>query len=480
MTANPDAAARRLKRTVQDPVRFARTFLGLDLWPTQEAILRSVAEHPRTAVKACHASSKTFTAAAALPWWITCFPDGVVITTAPTWHQVERVLWQQVRQMAQETTLVTYPIPRKTELRLDPSRYAIGLSTDEAVRFQGFHGHILVIIDEAPGVRSEIWEAIEGIRAGGDVHVLALGNPTDPSGPFADAWGVQAASWHAFTISAFDTPNLAGLGREDLLALEDDALDHNVRPYLVTRRWVREKWEEWGQHGSPLWEARVLGQFPVQTNEALYPLAWLEQAKIRVRPDAGTQPIEAGLDVAGPGEAETVVAIRQGSNLLALQAWPGADPIEAVVSFLAPWQRRITTVRVDEVGLGYHFALDLRKRGFPVEGVNVGKPARNPERFLNLKAEIAWGFRERLEKGDCTGLSDEQAIAQFAGLHYAHDARGRIVVESKESLRKRGLPSPDRVDAILLAFAGRSRTRLLTPTRPDPGAIFAGIWDKKF
>jgi hypothetical protein len=78
-----------------------------------------------------------------------------------------------------------------------------------------------------------------------------------------------------FTISAFDSPNLAGLTLDDLLALPDAALDHCPRPYLVTRRWVREKYAEWGP-GHPLWEARVLGQFPTQAEDALISLAWLE------------------------------------------------------------------------------------------------------------------------------------------------------------------------------------------------------------
>ena len=443
--------------------------------------MRSVAAHPRTAVKACHASSKTFTAAAAVLWWITRYADGVAITTAPTWQQVERVLWGQIQASARAARVLQYPQPLKTELRLGPNRYAIGLSTDEAVRFQGFHGRILIVLDEAPGVRPEIWEAIEGIRAGGDVHVLALGNPTDPSGPFADAFGIQATTWSTFTISAFDTPNLAGLSPEDLLALDEDGLGASVRPYLVTRRWVREKWDEWGQHGSPLWEARVLGQFPVQTKEALFPLAWLETAHHRA-PSAKSEQerCEAGIDVAGPGEAETVVAIRQGLDLVALEAWSGSDPRDAVTTFLAPWRGRLRTVRVDAAGIGYYFGRHLSDRGFPVEAVNVGNAARQPERFVNRKAELAWGFRERLEQGHVAGLTDDTAIAQFAGLHYEHDARGRIAVESKGSLRKRGLPSPDRAEAILLAFAGGHRVRLnLDPLPAWARGPFHGLWNKE-
>jgi hypothetical protein len=71
----------------------------------------------------------------------------------------------------------------------------VGLSTDQGVRFQGFHGRVLIVVDEAPGVKADIWEAIEGIRAGGDVRVLALGNPTIASGPFHDAFTSNRDGW---------------------------------------------------------------------------------------------------------------------------------------------------------------------------------------------------------------------------------------------------------------------------------------------
>src|SRR5512143_3127190 len=241
-----DATDADLRAVIADPVRFARGLLRCDLWPVQAQILRAVAASSRTAVKACHASGKTFVAAVAVLWWVTRFPDGIVVTTAPTWVQVERVLWGEIHRAAQRSR-IKYPPLNQTELKLGPNNYAIGLSTNEGVRFQGFHGdHILIVLDEAPGVLPEIWEAIEGISAGGDVRVLALGNPTVSSGPFFDAFSANRDLWRTFTISAFDTPNLAGLSLADVLALDDGALDIAPNPYLVTRRWVREKWSEWG------------------------------------------------------------------------------------------------------------------------------------------------------------------------------------------------------------------------------------------
>ena len=253
-----------------DPVEFSRRAFGHQHWGVQADILRSVATNPRTAVKACHASGKTFCAAAAVLWWITAHPDGIAVTTAPTWTQVERVLWGEIRKSLGQSR-IHYPQPTRTRLELGPNRYAMGLSTNEGVRFQGWHGKILIVIDEAPGVRPDIFEAIEGIRAGGDVRVLALGNPVISSGPFYDSFSVNREAWSLFTIGAFDTPNLAGLDLESLLALSEDELDHTVRPYLTTRRWVKEKYLEWGP-GHASWESRVLGNFPKQAQDALISL----------------------------------------------------------------------------------------------------------------------------------------------------------------------------------------------------------------
>src|SRR5712692_450707 len=152
-------------RVIQDPTRFASVMLGHYVWSKQCDILQSVATHARTAVKACHASGKTFTAAEAVLWWITRYTDGIAVTTAPTWTQVESLLWGEIRKAVIPparggTCRLTYPEPATTKLKLAEGRYALGLSTNKGVRFQGFHGRLLIVLDEAPGVLPEIYEAI--------------------------------------------------------------------------------------------------------------------------------------------------------------------------------------------------------------------------------------------------------------------------------------------------------------------------------
>jgi phage terminase large subunit len=445
--------ARRLLRAVEDPAQFAEVMLGHEVWSKQREMLDSVARHACTAVKACHASGKTFTAAEVVLWWVTSHEEAIAITTAPTWIQVERVLWGEIRT-AVSGARIQYPKPSNTALQLGPARYAIGLSTNEGVRFQGFHGNVLVVLDEAPGVLSEIWEAIEGIRAGGDVRVLALGNPTIASGPFYEAFTSQRESWNLVTISAFDTPNLEGLTLETLLHLPEEELNHNPYPYLTTRRWVKEKYLEWGSE-HPLWQSRVLGNFPFQAEDALLSLSWLEAARYRETADEG--PFHAGLDVAGPGEDETVVCVRRGSRIVLIKTLAGQDPRGDVVAALRPYKSRLATVNVDSVGIGYYMAKHLRDHELTVEEVNVGERPNDTEKYVNRKAELYWGLRERVQSGDMGGLSDERTIAQLAGIRYSHNSRGQIVIESKGDARKRGVKSPDRAEALMLAFADLRR-----------------------
>lgn len=434
-------------------------------WDIPRRILRAMARpRARVAVKACHASSKTFTAAELLLWGLTRYRHGFKgITTAPTGRQVEMLAWAEIHQ-AIRTSRVAYPEPHQRMLTVQHGlRYLQGIATNEGVNFQGYHapdnGVSIIVIDEAPGVEQAIYEAIEGIRAGGDVRVLALGNPTVPSGPFYDMFTGHRRSWQTFTIGAFDTPNLRGLTLDDVLAMpEDDGgpLDDNPWPFLITRRYVREKFDEWGP-GHPMWESRVLGMFPQQATNAMFPLVWIEGARNREAPDHPQLEVEAGIDVAGPGKDETVVAVRCGNAIVGMHATKEPDPRGSVVAFLTPFASRLRRVRVDVTGIGWNFYLHLRDLGFNVYPVNFGgqslvvDEAEN-RKFLNLKAELYWGFRLRLQEGGVDNLTDEIAVGQLSGILYDYDERGRVRVEPKKQAEKRGIASPDRAEAIILAF----------------------------
>src|SRR5882672_5914457 len=175
----------------------------------------------------------------------------------------------------------------------------------------------------------------------------------------SDAFSAKREGWSLLTISAFDTPNLADLTLERLLEMRDSELDDNPFPYLTTRRWVKEKYQEWGP-GHPLWESRVLGNFPQQSEDALLSLTWLEAAKNRETADG---PVNAGVDVAGPGEDETVLCVRRGPKIVLLQAWSNPDARGEVLAALFPWKAELKKVNVDSIGIGYHLTTHLRDHG---------------------------------------------------------------------------------------------------------------------
>jgi len=166
--------------------------------------------------------------------------------------------------------------------------------------------------------------------------------------------------------------------------------------------------------------------------------------------------LHAGIDVAGPGEDETVAVIRDSPGaIVALQAWGRPDPRGEVAAFLAPYKSRLESVNVDSAGIGYYFGRHLSDLGYLVNSVNVGAAPSSPAKFGNLKAQLYWALRERFEAGEVAGLTDELTLSQLASIRYEHNPRGQVVIESKEDARKRGVKSPDRAEAVMLAYSNR-------------------------
>jgi hypothetical protein len=384
-------------------------------------------------------------------------------------------LWFEIHRAA-ERAKVPYPKLKTTELKFrDDNNFAIGFSTNQTENFQGYHGKdVLIIADEAPGIESGIWDAIAGTMAGGNVHIVMAGNPTIPSGAFFDGFTKERGLLNCITIDAFDSPNLKGMKLEELLQLdpaEGGPLDQNPVPYLATKRWVYDQYLAWwhgSESSSPNWMSRVRAEFSDQAQNALIKMAWLERARQRALQnpvsDTGSTPLVAGVDVGG-GEAETVVYVCECTHdlrrIIRMGAWRGEDTRGQVVNFLNEFRSRLSIVLVDSIGVGHNFALHLQDCRFPVERINVGMPCEsNPQlgedeparRFVNLKACFYQALADGFERDQVEGLTDEATSGQLAGLLYELDSQGRVKIESKEKARLRGVPSPDRADALMLAL----------------------------
>lgn len=458
--------SQKVRETLIDPVQFSKVWLDSIPWEKQEEILRSIDTKRKTAVKACHSSGKTFIAALATLHFLARWEEAIVITTAPTKNQVEKLLWAEIHA-AVGRSKYPFPKPILTQLKIGPKRYALGFTTniehqDEGVKFQGFHAkNILVILDEAPGVVPKIWKAIEGLMASGNVRLLAIGNPTIVGGDFYNAFHSDREFWDAkITISAFDTPNLQGLTPTQLIKMTPDELDISPVPHLISRRWVYQMIRSLGIN-NPFVQSRVFGEFPEQAEDSLLFLSWLDQAsnrevdreKVWAKLRDGKAKASAGIDVAGPGEDETTLCIRVESDIMLLEAWPDPDPRGELIQRLMPYKDYLENVNVDSAGIGYYLARHLEDEGYPVSDVNVGESPEDKEHFFLLKAELYWGLRLRFEAGDVNGLDDDVAKGQLTTIRWKPNPRGQTVIESKADAKARGIKSPDRAEGIMLAFA---------------------------
>jgi phage terminase large subunit len=438
----------------RDLVDFAEKVFGEELTDGQKKILRAGARSRRVAIKGANGTGKTRVLAILAILFAALYEDVRVLILSPGWLTVRAVIWAEIHSLLQRAR---YRLPattlNQTEIRLGPRNLILGLSTNDAVRLQGHHAeHVLVIIDEAPGIEPSFWPAIEGVLAGGDAHIVMAGNPTVPTGPFYDAFTRNRTSWNTLTMSAFDSPNLAGVTLERLLGMSDAELDDNMHP-LTTRRWVRERYPEWfngSVENSPLWAARVLGEFPRESINALIPLAALEAAR-RPAADPSGNVVDIGIDVAGPGRDRTVALAVAGGAIIDVEIWTDADPRGRILEFLRRWLSRLRAVRIDSAGIGYPIMLQLRDHHFPVEGINVAAAATDKERFANVKAERFWSLRDSFVKGEVSGLTDEM-LAELVVINYGIDGSGRTIIEAKSAARSELGRSPDLADAVMLAL----------------------------
>ena len=443
-----------LERAAKDPVWWCETVLGHKFWSKQSDVLRSLVDNKRTTVRAAESVGKSYVASDAVLWFLATHSPSTVITTAPSFRQVESILW---RYIANGYAQCRIPFGGKltgTKLDVADNWFAIGISTNQPERFQGFHNEaILLIVDEASGVSEEVFSAIENPLASGHARLLLIGNPTQQSGSFYNSFASEI--YHPIHISAFDTPNFTkfGITREDI---REDRWKEKVSgaypyPLLVTPERVAERFAACGEK-SYAYTVYVEGQFPEGGVNNLFRLSDVEDAVNR--PMAEGQPHIVALDVARYGDDESVLGERKGDRVTHIGAWSHQDT-QYTAGRVARYYRTNSPriVRVDSIGVGGGVVDALKAEGVPVGEVNVGVPALDTEKFANRRAELYWLLAERFKVGEISIPDDPVLKAQLLDIRYTYNQKGQLIIESKEDARKRGSKSPDRADVLMMAFA---------------------------
>jgi len=246
-------------------MRFISDILRIDLWSKQVEIVNALFEHHYVAVRSGHGVGKTLVSAAIVLTFIATRHPSIAITTAPTYKQVEMILWKHIRDIYEKSLMPQVIGGRMLAMRyeLSNNHFAVGLHPDETKpeSFQGYHSpNILVILDESPGVSKTLYDASQSLLTT-NAYFLQLGNPVGKGDHFYKAF--QDPKYYKIHISCFDSPNVSG---------KEPAI-----PGLVEKGWIEGRKLEWGED-SILWRAKVLGEFPEEDVEYGIPLNWIELA----------------------------------------------------------------------------------------------------------------------------------------------------------------------------------------------------------
>lgn len=440
------------------PVEWMEERLGEYLWSAQKDIVHSVRDNRYTAVKSCHGIGKSHVAARLVCWWIESHPPGeaFVVTTAPTGAQVAAVLWRYIRQVHSRGRLSGRTNQTAWLLPMLGSEHLVAMGRKPpdhgADAFQGIHArYVLVIFDEADGIPISLWNSGTSLVSNEESRMMAIGNPVNPASEFADV-SKPGSGWNVIKISAFDSPNFTG-----------ELCPEAVGKELISHNYVNEMSRKWGEE-HPQYVSRVLAEFPSLSDAGLIPYAWVQAAMDRdLKPSL---PVHLGVDVGGGGDLN-IRALRRGPVVRIQGSDRNPDTMETTGNVLnAIKETGAELAKVDEIGIGRgvvdraaELARDkqedpsTQKAAAAVVGINVGRSPNDKEAFANLRAEGYWKLRERFQDGEIDlDPEDEDLAAQLVDLRYKRTSAGRIQIESKDDIRRRGRPSPDKADAIMLAF----------------------------
>lgn len=316
--------------------------------------------------------------------------------------------------------------------------------------YAGTHNHdgMMVIFDEASGIPDSIW----GVAAGfftepiPDRYWFAFSNPRRNSGYFFECFNAKRDFWKTRTI--------------DVRTVE--GTDQAVYRQII---------EEYGED-SPEAKIEVYGEFPDIGDDQFISPRLVDDAFARPAYKDENAPVVIGVDPARGGADSTVIAVRQGRDLIAIKRYRGDDTmtvvghvIEAIEEF-----RPVLTV-IDEGGLGYGVLDRLVEQRYKVRGVNFGWKAKNPIMWGNKRAELWGSMRDWLRTASIK--ADRQLKADLTGPKTKPDSAGTVFLESKKDMKARGLASPDAADAIAVTFAFPLASRDRT-TRPERRIVQSG------
>tara|TARA_R110000744_G_scaffold228_2_gene869 strand:- start:13828 stop:15459 length:1632 start_codon:yes stop_codon:yes gene_type:complete len=390
-------------------------------------------------------------------WFLMCFPGSIVPCTASKLDQVKDVLWREISKWIKiSADKGSYgPIVKdsltvqgekifvkghsgedgKEWFAIARSASTAGGSDSPAETLQGFHAqYMMIIVDEATGVPDNVFMPLESTLSDPVNFLIMTYNPTRTSGFAYRSQHRDKEEWLTYRWNCEDSENVSKESIE-----------------RVARKYGRD---------SNAYRISVLGLEPVGDSDSVMPLEWVMAAVNRDIVVDDDDPIISCVDLARQGDDKSVILTRQSMKVDPnIKSFNGQNTME-----MAGWislhiaEEEPTCTGLDVIGMGYGVLDRLREVGHRISGINVSESTSRKEKFERLRDELWWKCRKAFEEGIISIPDDEELIFELSNTKYKVESNGKIKIESKREMRKRGVASPNKADALVLTFYFNDRS----------------------
>lgn len=380
-------------------------------------------------------------------WMLTTRIGSTTIISANSESQLRSVTWAEITKWL--ATAINSHWFEVSATRLMPAKWLTELverDLKKGTRYWGVEGRlwsaenpdayagvhnfdgVLVVFDEASGIDDSIWAVTSGFFTENTPNRfwMAFSNPRRNTGYFYEAFNSKREFW---TTKVVDARTVEGT-------------DKQVYQQII---------DEYGADSSQA-HVEVYGQFPSEGDDQFISASLVDEAMKRPKYQDQSAPIVIGVDPARFGADATVIAIRQGRDIIAIQRHRGDDTMTVVGHVIeAIEEYKPALVVIDEGGLGAGIVDRLKEQRYKVKGINFGNKSTNPIMYGNKRAEM-WGKMKDWLKTASIPL-DRFLKTDLISPMMKPDSKGTIFLESKKDMKARGLASPDAADAICVTFA---------------------------
>ena len=472
-----------------DPVGFARSVLGVDVWGKQRDVLESVRDNRSTTVRGGRQVGKDFLAAILAWWWFCSFASAKVMMIAPTEKQLNRVLWGHIRTLWQnhgrcvECKKLDPPPPRpcphsatmvakvssrcQTGIMAPDDRQMFGMTAVSEGGLRGFGGPAcFAIFDEAQDIRDDFHDTIVGGMASSHARELAIANPRKTRGWFYRSHHQDRAAYGGiFQISSLESPNI--IERRE------------IYPGAASIEWLEQRKLVWPE-GSPMWLSDVLGEFVSAEQGQLFPMELImggdedhPSAEERWSDTPAEGRLQVGVDVAGESNQgdETVFCLRRGSlcyGFFAKRSMRPEDIVHEAVRQLSskrqPSDREamkpvVVVDRDGETGAKcwneFRAYEELHPEAFELRGFRGSERPKGPlGQIYQLNRDLLYGGLVAWFRDGGAIPCDLMLEAELLEMRWLDNESGKQILIRKDDLRERLKRSPDRADALALSTWG--------------------------